>query len=59
MSQKSLQLEEIPGLLTIKKVKLNQEKKLVRLIQEHGSMRAKDVVSKVEEIETKKIQENA
>ena len=59
MSQKSLQLEEIPGLLTIKKVKLNQEKKLVRLIQVHGSMRAKDVVSKVEEIETKKIQENA
>ena len=59
MSQKSLQLEEIPGLLTIKKVKLNQEKKLVRLMQVHGSMRAKDVVSKVEEIETKKIQENA
>ena len=58
-SQKSLQLEEIPGLLTIKKVKLNQEKKLVRLMQVHGSMRTKDVVSKVEEIETKKIQENA
>ena len=59
MSQKSLQLEEIPGLLTIKKVKLNQEKKLVRLIQVHGSMRAKDVVSKVEEIETKKMQDKA
>ena len=59
MSQKSLQLEKILGLLTIKKVKLNQEEKLVRLIQVLGSMRAKDVVSKVEEIETKKIQENA
>ena len=59
MSQKSLQLEEIPGLLTIEKVKLNQEKKLVRLIQVHGSMRAKDVVSKVEEIETKKMQDKA
>ena len=59
MSQKSLQLEKILGLLTIKKVKLNQEEKLVRPIQVHGSMRAKDVVSKVEEIETKKMQDKA
>ena len=47
MSEKSLQLEEIPGLLTFKKVKPNLTKNSVRVTQVHGSMRAKDVASKV------------
>ena len=57
MAERSIQLEEIPGLLTVKKVKSNEEKKAAattRVTQVHGSMRAKDVAAKVKEIKEEK-----
>ena len=54
MSERSLQLEEIPGLLTIKKVKPTLERTSTRITQVHGSMRAKDIAGKVKEIKEQK-----
>ena len=54
LSERSIQLEEVPGLLTIKKAKPTLEKSSVRVTQVHGSMRVKDVVSKVREIKEEK-----
>ena len=58
VAERSIQLEEIPGLLTIKKVKPNEEKKATpttRVTQVHGSMRAKDIAAKVKEIRDEKL----
>ena len=54
LNEKSIQLDEIPGLLTVKKIKPNLEKTSTRITQVHGSMRAKDVASMVKEIKDKK-----
>ena len=54
LSERSLVLEEIPDLLTVKKVKPNPEKASVRVTQVHGSMRAQDVIAKVENIRKEK-----
>ena len=54
MAERSIQLEEVPGLLTIKKVKPNLQKTSTRVTQVHGSMRAKDVAAKVKDIKEQK-----
>lgn len=54
--ERGLQLEEIPGLLTVKRVKhkeLNKTKN-TRVTNVHGSMEAQDILSKVEAIEKEK-----
>ena len=57
-NEKSLQLEEIPGLLTVQKVKPKQlTKSSTRVIQvPHGSMEAKDVINLVKSIKEQKEQ---
>lgn len=54
MAERNIQIEEIPGLLTVKKVKPNMEKTSTRVTQVHGSMRAKDVASLVKDIKEQK-----
>ena len=46
MAEKSIQLEEISGLLNIRKVEPNLEKTSVRVMQVHGSIWAQDVANK-------------
>lgn len=48
--EKSIQLENIPGLLTIQKMKPKQASKFTRVTQVHGSMKGKEVVGKVKRI---------
>jgi len=58
MAERSIQLEEIPGLLTIKKVKPNEEKKATtttRVTQVHGLTGGKDVATNVKEIRDEKL----
>ena len=56
-NEKSLRLEEIPGLLTVQKVKPKQlTKPSTRVTQVHGSMEAKDVISLVKSIKEQKEQ---
>ena len=57
-NEKSLQLEEIPGLLTVQEVKPKQKtKSSTRVIQvPHGSMEAKDVINLVKSIKEQKEQ---
>ena len=45
---KSVPIEEIPGLLCMKKVKPKESTKNVRLTQVHGSMLAKDILTLAE-----------
>ena len=53
--EKSLNLEEIPGLLTVHKVKPKDiQKKNTRITNVHGSMEGQDILSKVESIELEK-----
>ena len=57
LNEKSIELEEIPGLMVTKKVKPNLEKVSTRVTQIHGSMRAKDVaaiVKGIKEVKEKK-----
>ena len=56
-NEKSLRLEEIPGLLTVQKVKPKQlTKPFTRVAQVHGSMEAEDVISLVKSIKEQKEQ---
>ena len=64
LHQKSINLNEIPGLLTIQKIKSTQSngmhKATTRLTQVHGSMEGEDVLKLVESINNlkeKKVQE--
>ena len=50
LSEKSIALEEVPGLFKVKKVKPAAEKQSVRVTCVYGSMRAKDVASQVKDI---------
>ena len=53
--EKSLNLEEIPGLLTVHKVKPKDiQEKNTRITNVHGSMEGQDILSKVESIELEK-----
>ena len=53
--EKSLNLEEIPGLMTVHKVKPKDiQKKNTRITNVHGSMEGQDMLSKVESIELEK-----
>ena len=57
LNEKSIEFEEIPGLMVTKKVKPNLEKVSTRVTQMHGSMRAKDVaaiVKGIKEVKEKK-----
>ena len=54
LSEKSISLEEVPGLMTIEKVKPNLSKQTTRVTQVHGSMQGKDVISLVETVKKKK-----
>lgn len=54
LSERSIVLEDVPDLLTVKKVKPNPEKASVRVTQVHGSMRAQDVIAKVQHIRKEK-----
>jgi hypothetical protein len=54
MVERNVKLEEIQGLLTVKKVKPNIEKASTRVTQVHGSMRARDVASLVKDIKEQK-----
>ena len=54
LSETSIQLEQIPGLLTIQRVKPKLSKKSTRVTQVHGSMTGKDVLSMVKTIKEKK-----
>ena len=47
-------IEEIPGLLCMKKVKPKESTKNVRLTQVHGSMLAKDILTLAESIKEEK-----
>lgn len=55
-NERGLKLDEIPGLLTVKTVKPKapEKTKNIRITNVHGSMEAKDILSKVEEIEKEK-----
>ena len=53
LSERSLAFEDIPDLLTVKKVKPNP-KVSVRVTQVHGSMRAQDMIAKVQNIRKEK-----
>ena len=56
-NEKSLRLEEIPGPLTVQKVKPKQlTKSSTRVTQVHGSMEAKDVINLVKSIKEQKEQ---
>ena len=56
-NEKSLRLEEIPGFLTVQKVKPKQlTKPSTRVTQVHGSMEAKDIISLVKSIKEQKEQ---
>ena len=56
-NEKSLRLEEIPGLLTVQKVKPKQLiKPFSSVTQVHGSMEAEDVISLVKSIKEQKEQ---
>jgi len=57
LSEKSIQLEEIPGLLTVQKVKPKMTKVTTRVTQVHGSMKGKNVLEMVKVIQDKKDQE--
>ena len=54
MVERNVKLEEIQGLLTVKKVKPNMEKASTRVTQVHGSMRARDAASLVKDIKEQK-----
>ena len=47
---KSIRLENIPGLLTIQKIKPKQASKSTRVTQVHGSMEGKEVIKVVKRI---------
>ena len=55
-NERGLKLDEIPRLLTVKTVKPKELEKTknIRITNVHGSMEAKDILSKVEEIEKEK-----
>ena len=57
LSEQSLQLEEIPGLLTVQKVKPKLSKTTTRVTQVHGSMTGKNVLEIVQSIKEKKEKE--
>ncbi|XP_047127882.1 uncharacterized protein LOC124808783 [Hydra vulgaris] len=57
LSEKSIQLEEIPGLLTVQKVKPKISKLTTRVTQVHGSMKGKNVLDLVKVIQDNKNQE--
>ncbi|XP_065672342.1 uncharacterized protein LOC136090155 [Hydra vulgaris] len=57
LSEKSIQLEEIPGLLTVQKVKPKVSKLTTRVTQVHGSMKGKNVLDLVKVIQDNKNQE--
>ena len=57
LSEKSLQLEEIPGLLSVQKIKPKLSKKTTRVTQVHGSMTGKNVLQIVQSIKDKKDRE--
>jgi hypothetical protein len=48
--EKSIRLENIPGLLTIQKIKPKQASKSTRVTQVHGSMEGKEVIKVVKRI---------
>ena len=54
--EKSLKLSDIPGLLTVNKVKPKEDgdKKKLRVTNVHGSMEAQDVLNKVASLENDK-----
>ena len=54
LNEKSLSLEDIPGLLTIEKVKPKMSKETTRVTQVHGSMHGQDILKLVKEIKEKK-----
>jgi hypothetical protein len=54
LNEKSLSLEDIPGLLTIEKVKSKMSKETTRVTQVHGSMHGQDILKLVKEIKEKK-----
>ena len=56
LHEKSIQLNEIPGFMTIQKIKPKLSKENVRVTQIHGSMKAKNVINVVKEIKEKKEQ---
>ena len=53
-NEKSLKLDEIPGLLPINKVKPKKKVENLRVTQICGSMEGKDVIKVVEELKEKK-----
>ena len=57
LNEKSISLEEVPGLMTIEKVKLKLSKTTRRVTQVHGSMQGKEVLKMVESIKKKKDEE--
>ncbi|XP_065640013.1 uncharacterized protein LOC136072675 [Hydra vulgaris] len=57
LHEKSIQLEEIPGFMTTKKIKPKLTKDATRVTQVHGSMTASDVITLVESIKRKKEKE--
>ena len=55
-SEQSLQIEDVPGLLKINKVKPKTPKDNVRVTQVHGSMEGKQILEKVAEIKRDKLE---
>ena len=54
LHEKSIVLKEIPGFLPVQKVKPKLSKKNTRITQVHGSMKAKNVLTVLKDIESKK-----
>ena len=54
LHEKSIQLEEIPGFMTTKKIKPKLSKDTTRVTQVHGTMTASNLLTVVESIKRKK-----
>ena len=55
--EESINIEEIPGVMTIQKVKPKTSKKSTRVTQVHGSMKGRDILATLRDIHDKKEQE--
>ena len=54
-SESSINLEHVPGLLKVNRIKPKSAKENVRVTQVHGSMEGKQVLERVAEIKKEKV----
>ena len=54
LSEENIKIDEIPGLMAVQKVKPKLTKKTTRVTQVHGSMKGRDILNTLKEMEEKK-----